>query len=788
MLPLESTAESEAALSAPTPASPAESAPPPMQLDIVYGRDRHLLLYGWMLGFGEDIETATVCVDDWSLELTSGSIRLARPDVSVHFPDEASAQRDDHGFYLLAALPPAAVAARSLRVRATTRSGTYAEYVFEIDRPADDSTEDPLVRYLDTLKALVEALPADEATRLRAFVGAAVPRTELDPPMRFVVDYCGIIDGHLLVIIGWLLDPFQGMTSLTVEVGTARFDFEALAIPAPRADLAGIAAPFRQLGLAVEPGFFLAAMLPGADSLVAPDAATFLIACADERIQITHPLKHGWTARREFLTLLEGADADAVMTMCRSVVDLLPAPPADHGLRALVTTQSMLAAARLPTTLHGLEPWYQLVIDQAVVVADRGIFLLGWFAAAPQVESQMTLTCRAGDATYDVRANWVRCARADVSSHLAQRGVGGGGPDHGFLCFVPTPAGSVGSHLSIKIGSGAAKRVRIATAPAAEVAMQTVRMILMTFNGRHPQLGLLLDRHVGPAVEAAWSARYRAPVNPTVEHFGTPPDEPAVSVIVPLFGRHDFVEYQLALFADDADFRNVELIYVVDDPFIFEEFRALCDGFFGMYRIPFSVVFPHANLGFAGANNGGAAVARGKHLVLMNSDVMPRENGWIGAMLQAYRSTPGIGVLGVKLLYENGSVQHAGMEFRRSTVWANMWINYHPYKGQSGLGLTGFHAIDAVTAACIMIEADLYRTLGGLSEEYIVGDFEDSDLCLRALEAGRRNFLALDIELYHLERQSQNRVGDGLMRTNLSIYNCWRHTRRWSSFIENLRT
>jgi len=399
----------------------------------------------------------------------------------------------------------------------------------------------------------------------------------------------------------------------------------------------------------------------------------------------------------------------------------------------------------------------------------------------------------------DVAANWIRCARADVSSHLAQRGAGGGGPDHGFVCFIPQPAGSIGAHLAIEIGSAGPKRVRIATAPASEMAMPTVRMILNTFNSRHPQLRQLLDRHVGPAVDAAWSARYRAPVTPIVEHFGAPAGAPAaapagapaaapeVSLIVPLFGRHDFVEYQLALFADDPDFRNAELIYVVDDPYIFEEFRGRCDGLYGMYRIPFTVVYPHSNLGFAGANNCGAKVARGKHLLLMNSDVMPKQNGWLGAMLASYRNTPGIGILGVKLLYENGSVQHAGMEFRRSTAWANMWINYHPFKGQSGLGLQGLHAIDAVTAACVLIEADLYRTLGGLSEEYIVGDFEDSDLCLRALEAGRRNYLALDIELYHLERQSQNRVGDGTLRTNLSIYNCWRHDRRWSGFIAGLK-
>ena len=88
--------------------------------------------------------------------------------------------------------------------------------------------------------------------------------------------------------------------------------------------------------------------------------------------------------------------------------------------------------------------------------------------------------------------------------------------------------------------------------------------------------------------------------------------------------------------------------------------------------------------------------------------------------------------------------------------------------------------VDAVTAACALVDATLYRELGGLSEDYIVGDFEDSDLCLRAAAAGHRNRVALDIEFYHLERQSQDRIGDSQWRTNLTVYNCWQHHQRWA--------
>jgi GT2 family glycosyltransferase len=124
------------------------------------------------------------------------------------------------------------------------------------------------------------------------------------------------------------------------------------------------------------------------------------------------------------------------------------------------------------------------------------------------------------------------------------------------------------------------------------------------------------------------------------------------------------------------------------------------------------------------------------------------------------------------------------MAFRRHSAWGDMWINDHPFKGQSSLGLSGVREVDAVSAACAIIEASLYRELGGFSEDYIIGDFEDSDLCLRARSAGRLSYVALDVELYHLERQSQNRTGDGAWRVNLTVYNCWLHNSRWSKLIE----
>jgi GT2 family glycosyltransferase len=272
-----------------------------------------------------------------------------------------------------------------------------------------------------------------------------------------------------------------------------------------------------------------------------------------------------------------------------------------------------------------------------------------------------------------------------------------------------------------------------------------------------------------------------------LHRYGSVPPEPSLSIIVPLYGRYDFADYQMALFADDPDFQRSELIYVVDDPEILAEFHVICPDLYETYKVPFVLAFAGANLGYAGANNFGAEVARAKHLLLLNSDVLPKRSHWISKLSRIYSSLPNPGLLGAKLLYEDGSVQHAGMEFRRYSGWGNMWINDHPFKGQNPAGLNGIREVDGVTAACAMVESSLYRQLGGLSEDYVVGDFEDSDLCLRAASAGRGNYVALDVELYHLERQSQNRSRDVIWRTNLTLYNCWLHNCRWNGVIEAMR-
>jgi GT2 family glycosyltransferase len=149
-------------------------------------------------------------------------------------------------------------------------------------------------------------------------------------------------------------------------------------------------------------------------------------------------------------------------------------------------------------------------------------------------------------------------------------------------------------------------------------------------------------------------------------------------------------------------------------------------------------------------------------------------------MREFYDATPNIGALGPKLLYEDDSLQHAGMYFFRppgSSVWENM----HYYKGLHRRlpAANTARPVPAVTGACLMIARDLYTSVGGLRSLYVQGDYEDSDLCLRLMEAGRETWYLPESELYHLEGQSYPAPLRQLTRT----YNTRLHSWLWNDRI-----
>jgi GT2 family glycosyltransferase len=162
------------------------------------------------------------------------------------------------------------------------------------------------------------------------------------------------------------------------------------------------------------------------------------------------------------------------------------------------------------------------------------------------------------------------------------------------------------------------------------------------------------------------------------------------------------------------------------------------------------------NHGFSGACNAGAARCTGAAIVFLNNDAFARPNA-LQAMCDVLAGDDGIGIVGARLLYSDGSLQHAGLALLPGAV--SRW--WHIHKRRDGTLPDANVARDflAVTGAALMIRRDLFTQLDGFDEGFVNG-WEDVDLCLRAWCAGKRVRYEPRAVLEHLESATLGRNHD----------------------------
>jgi len=372
----------------------------------------------------------------------------------------------------------------------------------------------------------------------------------------------------------------------------------------------------------------------------------------------------------------------------------------------------------------------------------------------------------------------------------------------GFCTFVPLQCPEqelYSAFLDIRLTNREHHRIKIHNTPFSESRpLKLIQQLISNPHFANTNKFNLYQNVLGPVLQNIWKNRYITHPQLNLETYGIQPSEPQITIIVPLYGRLDFMQFQLAQFCQDSDFNQVELIYILDDPKLQHEFKTLCDDCFQIFQLPFVAIDSGNNLGFAACNNLAIEYSHGTHLLLLNSDVFPKQTGWLKEMQEAYNSLENVGAIGPQLLYSDNSIQHAGMKFEPYPLWNNMWINEHPFKGMDANSHQNQYLklesppkpqkIHAITAACLMVSRELYIQQQGLSEEYIIGDFEDSDFCLKLIDSGKNNYFIPAVELYHLERQSQSLTNNhqNNWRENLTYFNCWQHHQKWDQVIQKL--
>ena len=436
---------------------------------------------------------------------------------------------------------------------------------------------------------------------------------------------------------------------------------------------------------------------------------------------------------------------------------------------------------RLPLQVNQPEQPRGLYADRLLTIDERAFYLRGWMRDEESRAVRMTAVSPEGART-ELLQRIHRFPRPDVLEFYAPLGQSRDSR-LGMLCYFELGTPSLlpaGWLLEMEEADGTAVQFPI---PATARDPEVVRNTVLDDPARQRVLDeQMMADNVRPALTRLQQRLEETVSVRTVNQYGAPPESPEISIVVPIYQHVEHLEMQMAEFGNDPQLKAADLVYVLDSPEQADALDYKASQLIAMYEVPFRTVVLDRNVGFAGANNAGLALARGRLLLLLNSDVVPAAPGWLQVMRDFYDANPGIGALGPKLLYEDDSIQHAGMCFHQPPG-SSEWLDAHYFKGMHRTlpAANVARPVPAVSGACMMISTELYRRhpLRGL---YVRGDYEDFDICMRLLEAGHENWYLPEAELYHLEGQSYTSV----MRIPANRYNMWLHTHLWSERIGSI--
>lgn len=227
--------------------------------------------------------------------------------------------------------------------------------------------------------------------------------------------------------------------------------------------------------------------------------------------------------------------------------------------------------------------------------------------------------------------------------------------------------------------------------------------------------------------------------------------EPLVSVVIPNKDHHSDLDLCIRSLMEKGTYKNLEFIVVENnstDKATFSYYERIQKEYPNV-----RVVTWEKGFNFSAINNFGVKHARGEYLLFLNNDTEIIEKDVIREML-GYCQREDVGAVGARLLYQDDTIQHAGVVVGFGGIAGHTFIGLHRAENSYFHRAMCAQDYSAVTAACIMTKKALFDQVEGFTEELAVA-FNDIDFCMKIRSLGKLVVYNPYALLYHYESKSR---------------------------------
>jgi len=433
-----------------------------------------------------------------------------------------------------------------------------------------------------------------------------------------------------------------------------------------------------------------------------------------------------------------------------------------------------------------------------VSIAERGgVFVAGWINDTAEELEELRISAGSWQVVFSA-AGLARSGRDDVQTALGlpRRHAFG---FWGIVTNAAVDATATVCMCDVVMKSGAVERHAIT--PQILFDHIELRNLALTYLASSQYLGNpMLDsvaslensigRHVvdlNMLISRALTAR------PHIERFIGHRRPCKASIVVCLYGKAEYMFLQCALFSGRPGIEDYEFIYVSNSPELAEPLLQEARVCAKTYGVNLTVILLAGNAGFGAANNVGVAASQSARTLIVNPDVFPLDSNWAAKHTTLVETLPPeqTSIFGAPLYYDDGSLMHGGMYFdgdsaisiESAAFRTNLTLRVEHFGKGAPPAAARFlmsRPVPAVTGAFISLDRTWFEKCGGFSEEYVLGHYEDADLCLKSISDGRAPWIH-NVKLWHLEGKGSGRRQP--IHEGASAVNRWLFNRRWASVV-----